>query len=280
MTSRRRFLALASVVLAAPAAAQDFAPRPGVIPPPIPDGPTLEVPKEARRPTWLEDGADVIPAGATDAPRMLPTAGPLDSALDRFGDGSSSSACQFDALCQDGVFACGATSTQFLAGAYFSGRPGPRVPTFNYVPVSVRYGWMLTDPADGWIGRGNYECLCDTTGAAIISDYGHWFAGQTYFLRYNFVEPGSSVVPYHQVGLGWLLNDAYRDQTQRAIGALFEFQVHYEVGVKCFLAPNLSLDLEGGLQHISNGNLAGRNQGVNAFGGQVGFTYYFPAGSP
>jgi Lipid A 3-O-deacylase (PagL) len=245
--NRPRFLALASVVLAAPAAAQDFVPRSGVPAPPIPDGPMLEVPKEARRPKWLEDGADIIPAGATDAPRMLPTAGPLDSALDRFGDGcSTSSACQFDALCQDGVFACGTTSTQFLAGAYFSGQPGPKVPTFNYVPVSVRYG--------------------------------NWFAGQTYYLRYNYVEPGWSIVPYHQIGLGWLLNDAHKDQTQRAIGQLFEFYLHFEVGVKCFLAPNLSLDLEGGLQHISNANLAGRNMGVNAFGGQIGFTYYFPAG--
>jgi Lipid A 3-O-deacylase (PagL) len=44
------------------------------------------------------------------------------------------------------------------------------------------------------------------------------------------------------------------------------------------LVPNASLDVEGGVQHISNGGLAGRNLGVNAFGGALGFTYYFPAG--
>jgi hypothetical protein len=282
MTSRRLLFALASVVLAVPAtaAAQGFNARSGGIAPPIPDGPALEVPKETRKPTWLEDGADVMPAAATDAPRMLPAGGAPQSALDRFGDGcSTSSACQFDALCHDGVFACGTTSTQIMAGAYFSSRPGPRVPSFDYVPVSVRFGWMLTDPADAWWGHGNYEWLCDTTGAAIYSDYGHWFAGQVYYLRYNFVEPGSMIVPYSQFGLGWVLNDAYRDQTQRAIGALFEFYLHYEVGVKCFLAPNLSLDLEGGIQHISNANTASRNMGVNAFGGAIGFTYYFPVAS-
>jgi hypothetical protein len=166
-----------------------------------------------------------------------------------------------------------------MVGAYFSGKPGPKIPSFDYIPVSLRFGWMLSDPADAWWGRGNYEWLCDTVGAAIISDYGHWFAGQVYYLRYNWVEQGSCLVPYHQVGLGWILNDAYRDETQRAVGAFFEFYLHYEVGVKCFLAPNLSLDLEGGIQHISNANTAARNKGVNAFGGAIGFTYYFPAAS-
>jgi len=52
--------------------------------------------------------------------------------------------------------------------------------------------------------------------------------------------------------------------------------VHYEIGLKCFVAPNLSLDVEGGFQHISNAGLARRNHGVNALGAQVGLTYYFP----
>ncbi|MBO0698043.1 MAG: acyloxyacyl hydrolase [Zavarzinella sp.] len=282
MTSPRLLFILVSAVLALPATAgaQEYNFRSGGIAPPIPDGPMLQVPKDSRKPTWLEDGTEVMPAAATDAPRMLPTATGPQSALDRFGDGvTSASACQFDPCCQDGVFACGTMTTQILGGAYFSSKPGPRIPSFDYVPVSVRFGWMLTDPADAWWGRGNYEWLCDTVGAAIISDYGHWFAGQVYYLRYNFVEPGSPIVPYSQIGLGWVLNDAYRDQTQRAVGALFEFYLHYEVGVKCFLAPNLSLDLEGGIQHISNADTASRNKGVNAFGGSIGFTYYFPAAS-
>jgi hypothetical protein len=49
-----------------------------------------------------------------------------------------------------------------------------------------------------------------------------------------------------------------------------------EIGVKYFVAPNLSLDLEAGIQHMSNGGMANRNLGVNAFGAQVRLTYYFP----
>ena len=97
--------------------------------------------------------------------------------------------------------------------------------------------------------------------------------------RYNWTESGSFLMPYSQVGAGGVYNDAYRDQTQRAIGEAFEFILHAEVGLKCFIVPNLSLDIEGGFQHLSNGGLASRNAGVNALGGQVGFTYYFGGGS-
>ncbi len=52
--------------------------------------------------------------------------------------------------------------------------------------------------------------------------------------------------PYSQVGAGFVLNDAYRDKSQKAIGAFFEFYLHAEVGVKYFISQNWSLDLEGG----------------------------------
>ena len=80
----------------------------------------------------------------------------------------------------------------------------------------------------------------------------------------------------------WLFTkrDAYHDPNQRAIGQAVEFYLHAEVGLKCMIAPNLSLDIEGGLQHISNAGLASRNYGVNALGGSIGLTYYFPWGAP
>jgi Lipid A 3-O-deacylase (PagL) len=265
MSRRRTILTLAATLFALPAAsAQDFFRA---------ASPDLNAPDEGwvpirpaggyGAPPWASDGAGrVSVVGGDGGPAVAPAA----------------TACQFDGGCSDGVFAAGTTSTQFLVGAYFSSRPGPRIPSFDYVPVSVRFGWMVDDPADHWWGRGNFEWICDTTGAAIISDYGHWFAGQSYLCRFNFVEPGSCLVPYNQLGAGWVLNDAYRDKTQKAIGAFFEFYLHYEIGVHYFVAPNMSLDVEGGLQHISNGGTAGRNLGVNAFGAAVGFTYYFPAG--
>jgi hypothetical protein len=257
-------------------------------PPPIPDGPTLEVPAESivpavaaeplvprpgvRQVSWLEEGADLLPAGVTSIEQMgYSTA---------CGDGlTAASACHFDQWCQDGVFACGTTSTQFLLGPYFSGRPGPSIPKFNYVAASVRHGWMLSDPGETWLGCGNHELLCDVTAADITSGgYGTYTAGQSFLLRFNQVEPGSSLVPYYQVGAGWLVTDAYENRTQPAIGQEFNFTLQAAVGVRYFVAQNLSLDVEGGYQHISSFGLADRDRGVNAWGGRVGLTYYFPWG--
>jgi hypothetical protein len=178
----------------------------------------------------------------------------------------------------EALFRAGATSTQVLGGAYFNVNIGPRIPAFNYVPLSVRQGVMLTGPEDHWWGHGNYECLLDLTGAVITSTYGHFFAGPSFYLRANWLEPDCSAVPYIQIGTGAVYNDAHEDQSQRALGQAIEFYQHLEVGLKWFVAPNLSLDFEGGIQHLSNGGLARRNYGMNAVGGAIGLTYYFGCG--
>ena len=178
----------------------------------------------------------------------------------------------------DARFQPGATSTQWLAGSYHSIALGPRSRAFNYVPVSVRQGTMRTGPEEHWWGHGNYEGLFDLTFASITSKYGSWFAGPTFYARANWLESGSPVVPYIQFGTGAVLNDAHEDQSQRAIGQILQFYQRLEVGAKWLVTPGLSLDIEGGLQHLSNGGMARRNYGVNTMGVTVGLTYYFPAG--
>jgi hypothetical protein len=186
--------------------------------------------------------------------------------------------CQPPTSCVEAAFQEWSTSTQFLAGFYASGLWGPRSRQYNYLPFSVRQGVMATSPEDHWWGRGNYECLFDLTGAWVATNYGNWFAGPTFFARANWVAPDSPVVPYLQAGVGAVYNDAYRDQTQRALGEAIESYLHLQAGLKCFVAPNLSLDVEIGLQHQSNGGLAERNYGINCYGGALGLTYHFPCG--
>src|SRR5262249_53580942 len=147
---------------------------------------------------------------------------------------------------------------------------------FTYYPVSIRHGYMLTAPSDTdskW--RGDWEFLCGLPGAARTTHYSHHPLRPAFFLRPHFLPPHPGVVPYGQLGAGFLLNDAHQDETQSAIGSFFEFYLHAEIGLKYFVCKNLSLDIEGGFQHISNARLADRNLGVNAMGAQVGFTYYF-----
>jgi len=272
MTRRHRILAVVAALLSLPAAgrAQGLTgPEP-----PIPTGPPLPPPPaEIHKATWLDEGPSILPASGVMSGSATfmngDTAWPVSH---------SGSACNFDEPDANWLMP---TSLQVLQGAYFSTKLGPPIPAFNYVPLSVRYGWNLGNPlgADALL-PGNWEFLTDVTGAAITSSYGHWFAGTTCFIRYNWADPGSVVVPYWQGGAGVTLNDAYHDRCQRAIGEAVEFYLHAEVGLKCMIAPNLSLDIEGGLQHISNGGLASRNYGVNALGGSIGLTYYFPWGAP
>jgi len=271
------FVAWIAILLLAPAACWGQAYPPAVIPPPpIPTGPPLVVvpATTSPRPAWLEDGTDVRTAGAVapESPNWPGAAWPPAP----LPGGWHESACTFG--CPDPIFHAGATATQVLVGAYFSGGLGPSIPKFNYVPVTFRMGWILNGPGEIPIGGGSWEALADVTAASITTRYGTYLAGSSVYLRYNFVDLNSAVVPYHQIGAGFLFNDAYHDLTQRAIGQDFEFHLHYEIGFRYFVTPNLSLDLEGGIQHISNANMADRNFGVNAFGAQVGFTYYFPWG--
>lgn len=275
MTRRRRYLAVVAALFALPAAmtAQDGF---GTVAPPVPSGPPLPPPPaDVRRSTWVEDGPAVQPTAGWG-----PGAGALAAPDTAWPVKQSGSACQFDSpdpthhwLPTEPVW------VQVLQGAYFSSALGPAIGTVNYLPVSIRHGWDLGNPyALSGLIPGNWEFVLDVTGAAIMSSYGNWFAGSSVFVRYNWADPGSPFVPYAQVGAGAFVNDAYREQTQRAIGQALEFCLHAQLGLKCFVAPNLSLDIEGGFQHISNAGLADRNAGVNAFGGSVGFTYYLPWG--
>jgi len=287
MYRRHRFALVAVLVLAVPSGVMAQGHYRGGIAPPVPTGKPLTPIPGADTRSPLHEDESVLPASAielaghgdtpatTAAPGGMqpwhPTPPPA---------GYASSACNFDCGCTNGIFVPGATSTQVLFGAYFSTNLGPKIPSFNYIPVTVRHGWMLTSPEDTdskW--RGNWEFLCDLTGAAIISDYGNYFVGPSFFLRFNFLQTNDATfVPYAQLGVGFVLNDAHQVETQEAIGSFFEFYLHAELGLKYFICKNLSLDIEGGLQHISNGRLADRNLGVNAVGAQIGFTYYFPAG--
>jgi hypothetical protein len=177
-------------------------------------------------------------------------------------------------------YTAGSTCLQLLGGGHTT-IPGfgPRVSDFSYASVSLRHGWMLTTPdADDGPLRGNWEILCDLTGAALTSGIGHWFAGPRVQLRYNFVQPEASLVPYVQIGTGFMFTDTHLDKQQRGIGQFVECYSCVGSGVRCFLSDNWTLDLEASYQHMSNARMSSRNYGINPVGGQIGFTYFFPAG--
>ena len=228
-----------ALLLAAPVAGLAQTPA-ALIPPPVPTGaPLTPLPGQ-------EAGRSIITADVLEAP-ATPFLDGRPAQTNPPQAGVYSTDCDFNSWCGDNVFSGGRSSFQVLLGGYFSGKPGPPIPSFDYVPLTFRQGWMLTNPSDDGLLRGNWEFLADVTVSAITSDYGHWFAGPSFYLRHNFVQPEAFLVPYAQLGAGFILNDLTGTNPRRPSAKFFEFYLHAEVGVKYFISKNWSVDLEGGL---------------------------------
>jgi len=238
----------------------------GILPKDMPKSSLTKIP-------GLETGKDEeAPKTTTQEHPLLATPWPAPPPA-----GFAASHCNFNLWNGQNIFSPEYGTWQFMLGYYGSSTIGPWISNFDYVPVTVRRGWMLNSPqSEDSLLRGNVEFLIDVTAAKITSNYGSAFAGPSFFLRYNFVQPDWTCVPYLQAGGGCIITDASSDKTQLAIGQSFEFIMHAQAGLKYFISSNWSFDIEGGYQHISNGNTAERNAGVNALGGMIGLTYYFP----
>jgi hypothetical protein len=163
---------------------------------------------------------------------------------------------------------CEPDYVQFLSGVSRKSGLGPDVPRFDFTPITARVGWYLTDP----MAPGAVSVVFDQSTNIVTNGFGHYTTGPALALRYER-RPDRALVPYVHAGLGLAFNDAYRDQSQRAIGALTEFYDHAGVGLRWRFAPHWSLDGEFLLQHISNANTASRNLGVTNFAYLMGLTY-------
>lgn len=172
-----------------------------------------------------------------------------------------------------------AKSLQLMAGAYSAPILTvlfPKTHNLEYAQINVRLGWMLNAPEDKpSILRGNYEALFELTNSAVLKGAGNYIGGFNLMLRYNFIQPGAWVVPYLQGSAGIVYNDVYKNNSQLAIGEAVEFMLGLAGGVHFFIKRNWSVDIEVNYQHISNAGLAHRNDGNNAAGVLLGFTYFF-----
>ena len=167
---------------------------------------------------------------------------------------------------------------QFVSGPlFFPVGLGPDDESFRTFPIDLRLGWWMTPPrGPGWL-RGRFEGMLELSAAPVFEGAGSIVVGPSLLWRYNFVQPGARLVPYFQIGAGVVYNDAYQDRTQQAIGRAVEFSLQASVGTRFFLSSRVSLDAELQYHHISNAGLARRNQGVNALGGLIGFSYFWDA---
>jgi hypothetical protein len=180
-------------------------------------------------------------------------------------------------------FAPGALTFQFMSGYYPKANLGPpgdtvtgQKPVIDYLPQALRLGVICNKPHPEWLLlHGSFEVLLEYNYSAVVSSFGNYFTGPNAILRYNLVYPHCIFIPYIQGGAGFCLNDVYHNPDQRLIGEAFEFLLRGELGVRLMITENLSLDVEGGWQHISNANLASRNAGLNCLGASIGLTFFF-----
>jgi opacity protein-like surface antigen len=151
--------------------------------------------------------------------------------------------------------------------------------TINYQMEDLRLGWMYDSPRrDDWLGGllcGNSEFLAELFGGPVTKGQEGYLAGGSLLWRYNFVQPGARLVPYIQLGAGGLGNDIFVDHRQREIGEAFEFVLQGDAGLKYLINDQWAVSLEGDFRHMSNADLASRNEGLNSIGALMQVSYFF-----
>ena len=173
------------------------------------------------------------------------------------------------------VFDKGRLSLQLISGSLFSSQIN-NTPVMDYWQTNLRLGYGLNQPTPAKsILRGNFEAILGLSYSEIYIGPGSYVVGLAALLRYNFVQTGSRLIPFVQGGSGIAYTDAYKDNSQDAIGQALEFTPQASLGFRYLIQENWSLDAEGMYHHISNGGMAQRNAGINAFGGFLGLTYFF-----
>jgi hypothetical protein len=145
-------------------------------------------------------------------------------------------------------------------------------PTIDYTYSGVQLGYMVCDTLGSSWWRGNFEVAADTFGSAIFEGSGSYIAGETFWLRWNFVPPKlHGLTPYVQGGLGFVFTDIDRS----IVGQRFNFNLDIGIGARYFISQRCSVNLEYRYQHISNANMGEHNLGINSHGPILGFSYFF-----
>src|SRR5678815_1543705 len=149
-------------------------------------------------------------------------------------------------------------------------------PDMAFAIGEVRAGWMLSNPRGEGFLRGNWECLLAAFGGGILDGPGDLLVGTEMLLRYNFVQPGSRLVPFIQFGGGGIYSDAANDDPiQHLIGSDLSFILEGEIGLRWKLNERSAIHCGLDYRHISNAGLARHNAGVNALGGLIGIGIFY-----
>ena len=174
-------------------------------------------------------------------------------------------------------FRKGGTELELSVGHFWPvGSKGTdRRPDIEWIMGSARYGWMLNNPSGSGIFRGNWEFLVGAFGDYLY-DEDSYFVGADLNLRYNFIQPGATVIPFFQIGAGGAYGDlATNNREQGLVGSEWNFELQAALGVRWMLSERLALVTYAQWQHFSNAGNSDRNRGLNGIGAMAGLSWFF-----
>jgi lipid A 3-O-deacylase len=140
----------------------------------------------------------------------------------------------------------------------------------EFLTARIRWGVVRSD---SWL-RGYNQFYISGIIEPIFSGIENHYFGFNLGMRYNFVRPGSRLVPYFSggVGAGWI--DSH-PEVHGGQGQDFTFNILSAAGVSYIVNDHWKINVGALYQHLSNGGQTDPNPSLNLFGPQVGVTCSF-----
>jgi lipid A 3-O-deacylase len=133
----------------------------------------------------------------------------------------------------------------------------------------VRWGVIRS----GWL-RGYNQFYVSGMAEPIFKGIENHYFGFNLGMRYNFVQPGSRVVPYVSGGVGAGGIDSH-PEIPGGQGQDFTFNILSAAGISFIVDDHWKIDVGALYQHLSNGGQTDPNPSLNLFGPQLGVNYSF-----
>src|SRR5438876_2315302 len=140
----------------------------------------------------------------------------------------------------------------------------------EFLTARIRWGVLR---GDTWL-RGYNQFYISGLAEPIFRGIENHYFGFNLGMRYNFVRPGSRLVPYFSggVGAGWI--DSH-PEVPGAQGQDFTFNILSAAGVSFEVNDHWKLNAGVLYEHLSNAGQTDPNPSLNLFGPQLGVTCSF-----
>jgi lipid A 3-O-deacylase len=140
----------------------------------------------------------------------------------------------------------------------------------EFLTARVRWGVVRSDV---WL-RGYNQFYISAIAEPIFRGIENHYFGLNFGMRYNFVRPGSRLVPYISggLGLGWI---GSHPEIPGGQGQDFTFNILTAAGISYKMNDHWKLNAGILYQHLSNGGQTDPNPSLNLLGPQVGLDYSF-----